>query len=127
MQSQQMQYLCAKFATSRHAQKSVTMSYEFNSNEVKALREQRAAAHAKAITVLAKGNTLTADDKLIYSKWIPSARKSKLSKPQRAVNSPAIILAKLRFGPPRKTTCGTRRSCALSVAVRTGWKRKTGC
>jgi HK97 family phage major capsid protein len=68
MQSQQMQYLCAKFATSRHAQKSVTMSYEFNSNEVKALREQRAAAHAKAITVLAKGNTLTADDKLIYSR-----------------------------------------------------------
>jgi HK97 family phage major capsid protein len=37
-----------------------------NTNEIKSLREQRAAAHAKAIAVLAKGNTLSADDKNVY-------------------------------------------------------------
>jgi HK97 family phage major capsid protein len=39
-----------------------------NSVEIKNLREQRAASHAAAITVLSKGNLITSEDKLVYER-----------------------------------------------------------
>ena len=42
------------------------MSY--NIQEIKNLREERSAAHAAAITVLAKGNNVTGDDKIVYER-----------------------------------------------------------
>jgi HK97 family phage major capsid protein len=39
-----------------------------NRNEITNLREERAAAHAKAIGVLAKGNNVTGDDKIVYER-----------------------------------------------------------
>lgn len=39
-----------------------------NTNEAKNLREQRAAAHAKAIEVISKGSAITAEDKQVYER-----------------------------------------------------------
>jgi len=39
-----------------------------NSTEIKFLREQRSAAHAAAIAVLAKGNLISGEDKLVYER-----------------------------------------------------------